>query len=522
MSNSRRDLFRSWRRIAILVSIAAAESLFLSSGASAQHFTEVDPGLPKPPYPCVVAGDYDGDGDPDLLVTGSGKHDVPFTTIYDNVGGTFTDSGIVLLGLSRASAAWGDFDGDGDLDLAITGLSISQAATTVIYRNDGATFTNVAGGALGVFAGSVAWGDFDGDADLDLLVTGDTVAGSTGVAATRLYRNDSGVFTSVSHPFPDCYVGAAEFGDYDGDGDVDLVLTGVETSSALTASVWRNDGGTFTDAGVNLPGMDLGFAVWGDYDTDGDLDLLFGGNSNDGFISRVYRNDGGTFTDAKVGLLGLLWSSAAWGDYDADGDPDAMLIGYDPVAQSTRSILYRNDAGSFVDSGDSFRDLYLGTVLWFDYDSDADLDLLLAGNDSGLDQLVLENSDLTGSASWSNYGTGFPGTNGVPAFTSRAAPVLGTTLTLDLANSRGASTSGLLFIGLQRASIHSNWGGDLLLLPFLTDVVPLSSSGISFTGNIPNDPALTGFAIDLQSIEDDPGAAKGVSFTQGLELVLGH
>jgi hypothetical protein len=135
--------------------------------------------------------------------------------------------------------------------------------------------------------------------------------------------------------------------------------------------------------------MDIGAVAWGDYDNDGDLDLLFAGNSNDGWITRIYRNDGGTFTNANAGLLGLIWSSAAWGDYDNDGDLDLMIIGYDPVAQVHRSILYRNDAGAFVDSGATFHNLILGTVSWVDYDNDGRLDLSLAGNENGLDLLSL-------------------------------------------------------------------------------------------------------------------------------------
>jgi hypothetical protein len=371
--------------------------LLISSGTAAgQLFTEIDPGLAKPPNPCVIWGDYDGDGDLDVLVAGAGKQDVAFTTIYNNAGGVFTNSGINLLGLSRASAAWGDYDNDGDFDLAMTGLTTVGVATTRIYHNDGGTFTAIPGSFLGVFAGNVSWADYDNDGDLDLLITGVTSSTPGAAAATRLYRNDGGVFNSVAHVFPDCYLGAVAWGDYDNDGDLDVVITGTESTGALVSGLWRNDNGTFTDAGANLPGMDLGFAVWGDYDHDGDLDLLFGGNSNDGWITRIYRNDNGTLIPASAELLGLLWSSAAWGDYDNDGDLDFIVAGYDPVAQVNRSILYRNDAGSFVDSGATFHNVFLGGVSWADYDNDGDLDLLMTGNETGQNIVsIYRNNNLT-------------------------------------------------------------------------------------------------------------------------------
>jgi len=382
MDNRIRTVDRA-RVLSSLFALLAAVAMLMAPGrAAAQLFTEINPGLPAMSRPCVVWGDYDGDGDLDVLVAGPGRQDVSVTSIYKNTGGSFTDSGIVVLPLQFAAAAWGDFDGDGDLDLAMIGLTTAQVPTMRIYRNDGGIFTPLTGNFTGVYAGTVTWADYDGDGDLDLLVTGVTTTGPVGVPATRLYRNDGGgVFTSVPHPFPDVYLGAVAWGDYDNDGDLDVVVTGTDGTGALKAALWRNDGaGGFTDAGANLPGMDLGFAAWGDYDGDGDLDLLFGGNSNDGWITRLYRNDGGTLTDANAGLLGVLWASAAWGDYDNDGDLDIMLMGYDATAQTRVSRLYRNDAGTFVNSGQTFHDLFLGTLSWMDYDNDGDLDLLLAGN----------------------------------------------------------------------------------------------------------------------------------------------
>jgi hypothetical protein len=144
---------------------------------------------------------------------------------------------------------------------------------------------------------------------------------------------------------------------------------------------------------------------------------------------------------------------------------------------------------------------------------------LAAGDTNGTDDVFVHDRCV---ASWSNYGAGFPGTNGVPSFTSQADPVLGTTVTLDLANSYGSPTVGLLFLGFQRTTIHTNWGSDVLAEPVIIRVFDLPASGVSFSDRLSNDDGLCGFTVVLQCIEADPGAANGVSFTQGLELVLGH
>jgi Tol biopolymer transport system component len=146
---------------------------------------------------------------------------------------------------------------------------------------------------------------------------------------------------------------------------------------------------------------------------------------------------------------------------------------------------------------------------------------LVTGDTNGFDDVFVHDRCMI-DATWSNYGVGFAGTIGVPGLTSRSEPTLGSNITLDLANSYGRFTVGLLFVGFQQTDLHSTWGGDLLVVPVFTLVVALPASGVSLTSDIPDDDRLCGFTSDLQAIEVDPGAAKGVSFTPGLELVMGR
>jgi uncharacterized repeat protein (TIGR03803 family) len=129
------------------------------------------------------------------------------------------------------------------------------------------------------------------------------------------------------------------------------------------------------------------------------------------------------------------------------------------------------------------------------------------------------------TASWSNYGVGFAGTNGVPSLTSSANPVLGTTITFTIDNSLGIDTTAFLIAGLNRAAIPFKQG-TILVDPFrdwmLVLPLSISAAGASLGSTIPDDESLCSLRVDLQLLEIDSGAAQGVSFTPGLELVLGH
>ena len=105
------------------------------------------------------------------------------------------------------------------------------------------------------------------------------------------------------------------WGDYDSDGDLDLLLAGNSSSGRITR-VYRNDDLNFVEIPFNLPGVNDGAVAWVDVDKDGDLDLFFSGAGDNGRLTAIYRNDEGDFTDSNAGLTAVDKSAATWGDYD--------------------------------------------------------------------------------------------------------------------------------------------------------------------------------------------------------------
>ncbi|MFZ5518918.1 MAG: choice-of-anchor D domain-containing protein [Candidatus Zhuqueibacterota bacterium] len=293
--------------------------------------------------------------------------------------GQFTDIGAGLTGVYYSSVAWGDYDNDGDLDMLLTGNDLSGGAIAKVYQNTVAGFAEISAGLMGVGQSSVAWGDYDNDGDLDILLTGENVSD---ISITKVYQNANGVFTDISASLVGVDGGSAAWGDYDNDGDLDILLTGAG-GYGKTARIYQNNGGVFTNISANLPGISRGATAWGDYDNDGDLDILLTGSTDSGLIAKVYQNTNGIFADIDAGLTGIWYSAVAWGDYDNDGDLDILIAG---MAGSTGSSniakIYQNTAGVFTDIGADLARVMNGSVAWGDYDNDGDLDILLTGQDS--------------------------------------------------------------------------------------------------------------------------------------------
>ena len=350
-------------------------------GANAQTFTRVTSGplvSDLGGFLGAAWGDYDGDGYVDLFVANNQKQNLLF---HNNGNGSFSKitAGEILTDRAVSySATWGDYDNDGDLDLFVA----NRGGGNFLYQNDGANFTRIKDGPIATDSfGSISasWGDYDNDGDLDLFVA--NVA-----AHNLLYQNNgNGTFTKItSGPIVtdrvvDSVVGL--WGDYDNDGDIDLYV--VNGWFALYANfLYRNEGnGNFTKITAGRIVTDVEGSTggsWGDYDNDGYLDLYVCNSVNDAANSLYHNNGNGTFTKITGGdLVTDLGHStgSSWIDYDNDGDLDLFVVN---VFGATNKLYRNNGDGTFtkVTSGAIVTDANFSFGCgWADYDNDGDQDV---------------------------------------------------------------------------------------------------------------------------------------------------
>jgi hypothetical protein len=503
----------------------------------------------------AAIGDIDGDGGEDFIV-GEPNYNVVSgfgTGIIRLVSGK-TGSEIINftgnLGSNLGAAVAGhiDLDGDGYLDVLMSAPLDSSAA----YQGGAVfgysphlhtfPFTGYGGIPSEQFGSSVR----SLEADLDGDGIDDIIAGAPGIDAALVISSKHNVllFTNYGQSGAGFGTSVCRGGDLDNDHVVDFLVgspdfvdsSGTKTgrvtafSGATGNKIWSVDGTADSKFGFSL-------AQPGDLDGDGQGDIVVGvprhldsgGNktgcatvlsgANASVLYKVFGdNAGDTFGHSVHG---------ASGDIDHDGTFDFIVgapqklgsdVGYARVISgATGNTLFTytehtNDPNNKSDYGEA--------VCGGDFDNDGRVDVLIGGSNFKSGDGIAE-VWITAVASWNNYGTGWAGTNGVPALTARADPIVGKTLKVDLDNSAGVSTAGLLMLGLGKASIATGKGGTLLVAPFQTIPLALPAGGLTLSGPIPNDPALYGFDLYLQTLEADAGASKGISFTRGLDLFFG-
>lgn len=301
----------------------------------------------------VAIGDVDGDGDPDLFAPDAGGQ--PDALFINQGSGTYVDEAAARIGTSSHAGAtrFADVDDDGDLDLFVADGYATTGRLAHLYLNDGTGhFTEAAAGATPTTMGSDVDDfdvlDVDGDFDLDLLI-------NVHAQNDALWINDgAGHFVDASPNLPSTSAGLhydPGVCDVDGDGDLDLVID--NTGPSYTEQLLLNDGtGHYTDHTAqivgNVPNADDNGIACVDYDGDGDMDLVVAALSTSG--ERLFQNDGTGHFTAVPGAFTPIVDPTLWidfGDLDGDGRLDAMTAQGESSPQLER--VYLGNAGLPVD-----------------------------------------------------------------------------------------------------------------------------------------------------------------------------
>jgi enediyne biosynthesis protein E4 len=373
--------------------------------------------------------DIDNDGDLDLFFQGgeslSGtdaqqilrNNLMEFGTLtYTNMTSTFPTAG---LGPSW-SAAWGDYDGDGFVDVFV-GQSNGGSNAGDLFRNNGpvgfineSASTNLDDPA---FHQNEAWVDIDNDRDLDLLI------GMEGPEKHEIYlQGPASSFTPVGaavgfqENFGTKAYGMA-IGDTDGDGDFDVYISTCQAGGNIRKNFYKNQlvetgALSFIDIadtnGTQIMTNGYG-AEFHDFDNDADLDLFMVGA--DQKPSKIFRNNGNNmFTDvdtitghALISDVGTDLNGARAVDYDNDGDLDLFFHDHLSFGGSNKARkLYRNDGNwQFTDvtvaEGIHATNEGAYDSTWGDLDRDGDQDLIAPTNASFPERVFLSNASTNGN-----------------------------------------------------------------------------------------------------------------------------
>jgi sugar lactone lactonase YvrE len=331
--------------------------------------------------------------------------------------------------LESAALSWGDYDQDGDQDLAILGYNNTEGAVTRVYRNQSGTLVKTEQNLMQFLSGDIKWMDINKDGYLDLMVSGmAAIDDDNSAPKTLLYLSNAGQsFSLVANlTIEDLYSSKMALGDLDNDGDSDLAIMGRNINDQTVFQVYKKDDtqNTFTKITNFNPFIVGNDKDWdlkiADFDLDGDNDILYNG----GYVRNNYIQSGnlafslnytglryevcklfndyspltilGIGTQNNSPIIGINQSvdfidgtptlkdgDIAVGDYNNDGLNDILLTGRNAVNTPQAAIYYQISDRKFAKVPNiSIDGLYNSTADWVDYDVDGDLDLIMTGLDA--------------------------------------------------------------------------------------------------------------------------------------------
>jgi hypothetical protein len=343
-------------------------------------------------------GDYDDDGYPDLIVGEGTFTSTKACSLYrNNQDGTLTKvtpaevGDIASLARNWQSVAWGNYDNDDHLDLIVSENPPSGESRAALWRNVGngrfEQATNAGSFATDRLWGTPSWGDFNRDGWIDLAVANawDQPPSWGDWCRNLLYfnRGDETFRKETQGEFlafrSQAQVEGGAAGDMDGDGDLDILV-----GSHSGVILFENDGaGGFHRVTAGFPSV-TGTALapaWADYDNDGRLDVFVPVHHGDSMSSLIHNDGNGQWTRIPLGAVNQC-GGASWADYDNDGDLD-LIITRGQNTTATKLFYANNGDGTFtqITLGSIANDVGLwADSAWGDFDNNGFQDLFVTSH----------------------------------------------------------------------------------------------------------------------------------------------
>jgi hypothetical protein len=297
----------------------------------------------------------------------------------------FVDAGINLNRLQSGDVRWIDIDKDGYLDLIANGLDINNQRKTCVYMNNGGTTFSLHSEFVfeNLSSSKIDFGDWDNDGDLDLAMMGLNASGNSLLYLYEKVDNQL-AYSRISDFNPnlssESIKGNLKLADFDLDGDIDMLWTSGsinnsydETGGFNLQNNYKHEYGQLFNGDTSLsilglgtegssdyfysnkdinfeggaPNLKNGDIAIGDFNSDGLNDLLITGLSATNVPQTLLyyqRTDKSFKIMPNINLVGLYKSSAEWVDYDSDGDLDLFMTGLD-FNNIQRILLYKNESG---------------------------------------------------------------------------------------------------------------------------------------------------------------------------------
>ncbi len=387
-----------WTRV--LITVLALTTLAAAQGSPLFTTISLSPVASLPL--AVASGDFNGDGIPDQAVTSSGTNAV--SILLGTGDGNFLPAVNYPVGADPVAIVAGDFNHDGHLDLAVlnSNPNTGGAGGSVSILNGQSNGTFVAGPtlAVGFIPTAIAAGDFDEDGNLDLAVVVSNPNGSFNPGfVTILLGSANGSFVAQGNYGVGLAPVSIAVGDFNGDGKLDLAVgsaaDGLNFNPQSEISILLNNGSGGFQAGSSFATAPAGntpisIAV-ADFNDDARLDLAVAMNNTTNVLICQGNGDG-TFSIVNAPGVGgsPIWVAA--GDFNGDGKPDLMVANN---ADSTVSVLLGNGDETFSGSATYSVGTHPTNLALADLNGDGKLDVAVVNNGDSTAQVFLGEGDGT-------------------------------------------------------------------------------------------------------------------------------